>query len=157
MNVRHAVCSAIVAASACIATTAVLGADLPGEPFQTLFAMNIANGATTGNASVTVPDGKRLVIEHVSLYASVPTRSGQNVMAAIRSVVATTEQSHMLAPAVNIGPSASSPSVDLLLASHPVKIYADPNTKLTVGADRTLSKSGQISIRVTISGRLVPL
>ena len=85
------------------------------------------------------------------------TRSWQNVMAAIRSVVATTEQSHMLAPAVNIGPSASSPSVDLLLASHPVKIYADPNTKLTVGADRTLSKSGQISIRVTISGRLVPL
>jgi len=125
-----------------------------GQPFHTTRNVTMANGANIGTFNFIVPDGKRLLVEHLSMVGYVPTNSGQNVTAEVTSETGGQRASHHLGPAVNVGPKpAGTPTVDALLLSHPVRIYADSKTMVGFGASRTVSTAGSVSLFVTLSGR----
>lgn len=148
---------AILASAACAAREARAADSLAGQPFQIMVTMVIADGSRHGNVDFPVPDGKRLVIEHVSMLAFLPYQSGQNLTAGVLTVSGGQKTSHFIAPARNVGASLigspTPPVFDAFVSSHPARLYADPKTRVGFGVDRTGSATGQASIRFSISGR----
>jgi hypothetical protein len=140
-----------MAAGYCVPTIA---SDSCGQPFQTTRNVTMANGVNIGTFSFTVPEGKRLLIEHLSMVAYVPTKSGQNVTGEVITETGGQRASHHLGAAVNVGPRpTATPTTDALLLSQPVRAYADPKTLVGFGVSRTVSTSGAVSLFVTLSGR----
>lgn len=122
------------------------------QPFHHMFTIVLNEGVRVGNANLAVPAGKRLMIEHVSIVAHVPAKSGQNVVAAVRTRVGGQEASHFLAAASSVGTWGG---MDALVGSHGARVYADGGTQFGIGLERTVSTAGQASIRVTVSGRMI--
>lgn len=143
----------IAAALACFVAQAVLAAD---EPFQRRVNVVIQNGETFARAEFVASESKRLVIDHVSYAAHITPGSGQNAMVVISTTVGGQTLGHTAQAGVNIGgviPSGqSAPSVERLIASHPMHIYADPKTPVTVSVERHGPRTGAISTFVMISG-----
>ena len=156
MNIRsQIVVFAAVAFAGCLGQSA-LAAD--GEPFQRRVNVIVPNGESFGRAEFVAPDSRRLVIEHVSYAAHVQPGSGQNAMVVISTTVGNETLGHAAAPGVNIGGTIaagqSAPAVERLIASHPMRVYADPKTKIVVSVERHGPKTGSVSTYVMISGRL---
>lgn len=146
---------AAVALIAC-AGQAALAAD--GDPFQRRVNVIVPNGENFGRTEFVASDSRRLVIEHVSYAAHVQPGSGQNAMVVISTTVGSETLGHTAAPGVNIGGTIaagqSTPAVERLIASHPMRIYADPKTRIVVSVERHGPKTGSVSTYVMISGRL---
>ncbi|HKU71585.1 MAG TPA: hypothetical protein VJQ51_12160 [Burkholderiales bacterium] len=143
----------LIAALAGCAAQAALAAD---EPFQRRVNVVIPSGETFARAEFVASESKRLVIDHVSYAAHITPGSGQNAMVVISTTVGGQTLGHTAQAGVNIGgviPSGqSAPSVERLIASHPMHVYSDPKTPVTVSVERHGPRTGAISTYVMISG-----
>ena len=119
-------------------------------PFQANVDISLPAGTEGQNGFVTVPAGKRLVIEYVSGQAFLPT--GQKALFSV--IVSLQGQAtgtwHYLESTV-VGPFGSQ---DCFQCGRPVKLYADPGTTVMLRTDRN-SPTGAGLSRMTLSGHLV--
>lgn len=120
------------------------------HPFQSNVQIDLPPSTEGQNGFVTVPAGKRLVIEYVSGQAFLP--SGQKALFSV--IVSLQGQStgtwHYLESTV-VGPFGSQ---DCFQCGRLVKLYADPGTTVMLRTDRD-SPTGTGISRMTLSGHLV--
>ena len=128
------------------------------EAFQRRINVIIQNGETFAKAEFVASETKRLVIEHVSYAAHITPGSGQNAMVVISTTVGGQTIGHTTQAGVNIGgviaTGQTAPAVERLVASQPMQVYADPNSRVAVSVERHGSRNGPISTYVMISGHL---
>ena len=98
------------------------------HPFQKELDPLVPAGSFTASDSLTVPLGKRLVIEFAS--ATISTTAGTKLWVRIQTTANGSINFHSLLPELQ-GPFSADGS-DFLLAAQPMKIYADPGTQVTV-------------------------
>jgi len=123
------------------------------QPFQAGgFAPFSANETNVIVNIATVPTGKRLVIEHVSVSCSLPT--GQKMVEADLEVVLSNQTTYPNNLRVSAQGSDASGTHDLSIASEQVRLYADPGTPVRCFVDRD-SFSGSGDVQCSISGYLV--
>jgi hypothetical protein len=120
------------------------------HPFQANVDISLPTGTEGQNGFVIVPAGKRLVIEHVSGQAFIP--SGQK---ALFSVIVSLQGQitgtwHYL-ESTAIGAFGGQ---DCFQCGRLVKLYADPGTTVMLRTDRD-SPAGTGQSRMTLSGHLV--
>lgn len=130
-------------------------ADNPArQPFHARGIFSMSTGEPDQNATITVPLGKRLVIEHVSAFLGVP--EGQKVLFSIGTRLAGMLEFHTLVAqeqgvfpqVLGLGPKAT------FAASQPARFYADPGTTVYMGVGRT-STTGTAAGSMVVSGHLV--
>ncbi len=120
---------------------------------QHLFSGSIPPFRNCGNAiAYTVPTGKRLVIEQVSVSLRLP--SGEF---AFSLVVATSLGGGTIAHSLLPTKLGTFGSLEFFTASQPVRIYADPGTDVIAEACRPSSGETTGIFTGSISGYLVPI
>jgi len=121
-------------------------------PFLKTISFNIENGTSQNNVSISIPEGKRLVIEHVSARAQGPL--GQKFIAQLQTNVAHTESPRGIYWLVFF-PQGTFSTIDVFTASQPMHVYSEPgNPPLLFVATRT-AINGTAFVEATISGFLV--
>jgi hypothetical protein len=115
------------------------------EPFQKRFVVGLDVGIANGGAVETVPDGKRAVIEHVSVYDT-----GPGAKTADYFITSTIEDSSTFAE-VPIVTKAGALGV---LGSHPIRAFAAPGTEFG-GVVRRLDTTGKIQATIILTGYYV--
>jgi hypothetical protein len=104
------------------------------------------------NVSFTVPDGKRLVIESVSINVGVDSGSGQKiVLTAVQAVTNGHLEDYIMAPTFS---GTSTSGRDLYTVSQPTTIYADGGTEVHVFATRNTFTGGAI-MNASVQGHLI--
>ena len=121
------------------------------QPFQRPFAVNLAPTESFGEATFTVPAGKRIVVEYASLRASLPP--GQTVFVNIATTTAGQSAFH---PVV-VSDQGMYGVLHLVGASQQTRIYADPGTTIIVqfGRDPSAGAPGGADFFMTLSGHRV--
>lgn len=115
------------------------------QPFQESSDLELARGDVRADAAISVPAGKRLVIEYVSAIGFVP--SGQSLSFSILTKLGNApEKEHFL-----LTQKTSSGSY---VASQLTRIYAD-SPQATVRVDLNSPSDGGYHIKFTISGSLM--
>lgn len=122
------------------------------QPFLKTINFDIAAGTTQGNCPITVPEGKRLVIEYVSVRAQGPT--GQKFIAQIQTNVAHTESLRGKIWLVFFYQGTFS-GIDVFTASQPMHVYAEPSVPPALFVATRTDISGAAFIEATISGYIV--
>ena len=121
----------------------------PLQPFAKELAASFPASGTSASAMFTVPAGKRLVIETVSLLIFLP--SGQNFdSVSIATSVGGQTVNYSLFPS----PIPQSGTVSLYGVTQPLKIYADAGTQVVAAILRPIA-SGDGTLNLVISGYLV--
>jgi hypothetical protein len=119
------------------------------QPFQQQLSMNIADGSNEAEQFVTIPSGKRLVVEHVSAILYMPTgqvpdvRLGGTTQGMFAVVFATAEKMGAF-DVVN----------DQWTVARQALLYADPGPNLLVVFRRNIV-TGNAPGAITISGHLI--
>jgi hypothetical protein len=104
------------------------------------------------SVSFTVPTGKRLVIESVSINGAVDTGSGQKVvLTAVQASVNGQFEDYIMAPTFS---GTSTSGRDLYTVSQPTTIYADGGTDVRVFATRNTFSGGAI-MNASVQGHLI--
>jgi len=119
------------------------------QPFQEVLVKILNPGEANGGSSLTVPAGKRLVIEHVTADAIAP--SGQGLWLSIVTTIggnADFREFHLV-----VHPSQIP---FLRIVSQPLRAFANPGTLVTASVKR-FDTTGQASVSFTISGYLVDM
>lgn len=121
-----------------------------GQPFQSSLEIKLPAGTAGANGAVTVPTGKRLVIEYVSGRGNVP--DGQRCWFSVitRLSTASTGTEHFL-------PTDQTPAAgtkDQSTAGQVVKLYADAGNTVTLRAVRDGSTGDGVA-RMAVSGYLL--
>ena len=117
----------------------------PAEPFQQNVFVTIENGTTGALESFDVPDGKRLVIEHVGGRVFLP--AGQFLrFSQIRTDFSGAAFSL-------IGNRVADQSDNVYLINAPMKLYADQNVEFSLG--RAPANVGSSLSSFSVSGYLV--
>ncbi len=98
------------------------------QPFQRELDPLIPAGSFTASDSLTVPAGKRLVIEFAS--ATINTTSGTKMWVRIQTTTSGSTNAHTLVPELQ-GPFSADNS-DFFVAAQPMKVFADPATQVIV-------------------------
>jgi hypothetical protein len=126
--------------------------DARREPLQAArnVLMNAGSNVTPLLDIVTVPSGKRLVIEQVSMIGQVPPGKVVPTFCLITVASGGGFQHDFL---VNVQPPAVNGDA-LFRASQQVRLYADPGTPVRTTFVRS-SPSGKATFSVTLSGYLV--
>jgi hypothetical protein len=130
------------------AVSAVLmrDAELPArQPFQTTVIVNLNNFK---NQEVNIPDGKRLVLEYVSIAGGVCCSSTQPLILLNASLNGATATTYYLQPV------QSEVAQYQFYRSEMMKVYAD---QLSVGFGWSGNTPSQLVSRVALSGHLVNL
>lgn len=117
----------------------------PSEPFSASVSITINDGTTGNNASLAVPDGKRLVIEEVAGSIFLP--GGQ----VVRVTTIRTDFSFLSFPLAAVPVAGQSDSVTIV--SQAMKLYADSD--VTFSVSRAPSSAGDGFCFFSISGYLV--
>jgi hypothetical protein len=131
--------------------TPVCDVDNPArQPFQAAVQIDMPAGTGGQNGFVTVPTGKRLVMEYASGEAFMPT--GQKCLFSVITTIggASTGTRHYLES--NAVGKFGAP--DYFQAGQVVRLYADPGTTVMLRADRDIA-AGDATARLSISGYLV--
>lgn len=124
------------------------------QPFLKTINFDIPAGTTQGNIPITIPDGKRLVIEYVSVRAQGPT--GQKFIAQIQTNVAHTESLRGKIWLVFFYQGTFS-GIDVFTASQPMHVYAEPSTPPALFVATRTDITGSAFIEATISGYIVTM
>ena len=124
------------------------------QPFLKTINFDIPAGTTQGNIPITIPDGKRLVIEYVSVRAQGPT--GQKFIAQIQTNVAHTESLRGKIWLVFFYQGTFS-GIDVFTASQPMHVYAEPSTPPALFVATRTDIIGSAFIEATISGYVVTM
>lgn len=127
------------------------------QPFHDKVSITLPSGKSSGIGSIQVPEGKRLVIEYITMSAFVPMGSGQRPLITIQAVTNGTGILHTPAIATHAGMPVNGVQADYFVGSQAVKLYADPGTSLVIGTSRTGSTKGSAAIDVSLSGHFVDL
>jgi hypothetical protein len=121
-------------------------------PFLKTISFNIENGTSQNNVSIAIPEGKRLVIEHVSARAQGPV--GQKFIAQIQTNVTRTESPRGIFWLVFF-PQGTFSTIDVFTACHSMRVFSEPgNPPMMFVATRT-AVNGTAFVEATISGFLV--
>jgi len=121
----------------------------PLQPFAKEIAATFPGNGTSATAMFTVPAGKRLVIETVSLLIFLP--SGQNYdSVSIATSVGGQTVNYSLFP----GPIPQSGTASVYGITQPLKIYADAGTQVVAAVLRPIA-FGDGTLDLVISGYLV--
>jgi hypothetical protein len=121
-------------------------------PFIKTINFNIEPGTTQNNVGITIPEGKRLVIEYVSARAQGP--AGQKFIAQIQTSVTKAENPCGVYWLVFF-PQGTFSTIDVYTASQPMHIYADPATPPALFVVTRTGITGTAFVEATISGYLV--
>ena len=139
-------------------TVSTRGADNPAfQPFQHEGSINFGPGLVGSEATFTVPNGKRLVIEFASFWLLLPTgqKPTSNWVGVVNSAVSSNHLKHFV-PLVFQGTSVfGGQNSDSFVGSSPVRLYADPGTTVELVVRSTGVGAGNGSAFVSISGYLV--
>jgi hypothetical protein len=139
---------------AALGYTPVRDVDNPaGNPHSDGIGFTFASGITTTVNLTPVPAGKRLVIEYVSVTASVP--SGQTGFFFIDSRAGGVLAVHSI-PATQKFADTAFAGTDLIVTGQSLRLYADPGTTPTISFRRS-SSSGGASFQAFWSGYYVNL
>jgi len=135
-------------------TPTVKDADNPAtQPFQASVqgSFNNNGGRDTGYVGITtVPAGKRLVIEHASVFGQVLTGHSL-IQTLIKVTLGGQEALHYL----TISAQGSDGFFDNFVASEQVRFYADPGTQVFGYAFRNASAGDNDYVQFIISGYFV--
>jgi hypothetical protein len=116
------------------------------QPHTSQILINFSEGAPTASGAFpAVPAGKRLVVEHVSVYGGVPT--AQKVFALIT-------RPNNVNHAVVLHPQAAFFNFDYFTASESVKLYFDAGMSPGAFANRN-NTTGTSNLIFTISGYFI--
>ena len=119
-------------------------------PFQQEIHVGIPAGAGEGFAfSTQIPAGQRLIIENVSVQASLP--AGQRPLILIDTTSGGTTIQHVI-PVTLQGTFSG---YDEMLASQPMRLYSDPGSYVEISVFLN-SLAGPTDVWVKVSGKLVP-
>lgn len=133
--------------------TAVQNVDEPAlQPFQARATANIAPGDSGTNAFVTIPSGKRLVIQYASAYGDAP--SGQVLTFSVQTEIpGETNYTEHDVPAAQQNANGGT---EIFVAGSPVELYAD-SPQVLLRVDRNGATTGTVYASISISGYLVDL
>src|SRR5262245_57087337 len=121
------------------------------QPFQRTFLMGLADGESSlQDSGFTIPAGKRLVIEQVSGFVTLPT----NQIPFIFVESALQGESSASVYPVPVKEGAVSVSADSWRFANPVLLYGDATLPIIVGVSRN-SNSGLVNCHITVSGYLI--
>ena len=120
------------------------------EPGRGAFQTTVQVGFGTGLAGVTIPAGKRLIVDYVSIHGNADGNGGVTMPTIlIESVLSGGGQANYY-----ISPVRVEPTLDQYRASQVVKIYAD---SLFVGVGYAGAVPLVLSFAVDISGHLIDM
>ena len=122
-------------------------AEFAGQPFHQSANFSFPDGAITRSASISIPAGKRLVIEYISGHLGVP--AGQNITKIVLGVTLNRQFADHFVIRTPIGDSGF--GNEFFGASQQMRVYADD---LFINVQRS-SPNGTAGGTVTISGYLV--
>jgi hypothetical protein len=127
--------------------------DAQNQPFGILLNPVLTDGSGRGTAGFTVPSGQRLIIEFIGGNVCLPV--GQKAIFDVDVVVGTAEVGYVL-PAIAEGTFNlfGGGPCDNFAVTQQVRIYAEPNSTVTVGVVRSDS-TGSTFAGVGVSGHLV--
>jgi hypothetical protein len=139
-------------------TPTVKDADNPArQPFHASAYVGFSNGSASATATITtVPAGKRLIIEHVSVYGQMLV--GQTMRrAAIGTSLLNYNDGGYVFDDLTVSPQGSDGVKDYFVASQDVRLYADPGTQVLGTAIRnsTAGANPDTAVQFSISGYLV--
>jgi len=120
------------------------------EPFQQEVELSIGPANSAAYASISVPSGKRLVIEYLSLFGDLP--AGQKLSVSLATIVSGLRASYR--PQIltqDAGDGTLSVS-----ANQVMRVYGDPGTIVSINATRN-SSSGSSPLTVSVSGYYINL
>lgn len=123
--------------------------------FQQVTSATIPIGSFGACGSFTVPAGQQLVIEYVSVFATLDT-ADTLLSVAVETTVNGFTTDHFVVPQKRANVNPSLPTTIIWLASQQTRLYADPGTTVFgCGQRNDDTVSGNISVRV--SGYLVSI
>ena len=120
------------------------------DPFQANIGLGMNPGTLSSNFEITVPDGKRLVVESVTARATLPT--GQHVILSISTTTSERDALHYIA----LSPQGTFPTYDAYAATSSLRIYADAGTTIHFEARRS-ADVGVANINTVISGQYLAM
>ena len=120
------------------------------DPFHANIGLGMNPGTKFYHFEITVPAGKRLVIESVTARATLPT--GQRVILSISSTTSGRDAMHYIA----VTPQGSFPTYDAYAATSAVRIYADADTTIRFEARRS-ADAGVANVNIVISGQYLSM
>jgi len=123
--------------------------DEPGRhPFSVQVSCDLADTVAFGGGSTALPAGKRIVVDYVSVRATLP--SGQKLLRAdVSTTVAGNTQPYAVVPTFT---GTDTSGNDVYVAGQQVTLYDDPNNGLNVGCTRGPTASGAANITFFING-----
>ena len=117
---------------------------------------NLVAATTASCAAYTVPAGKRLVLQQVSLFCEFTTQSTAGLVSAeLRTQL--TGQPEMATPLLHESLVLLSAPLKTYSADDPVRLYADAGTAVTVHFQRTEGAAATASCSARFHGTLRPL
>lgn len=125
-----------------------------GLPFHHKVSITLPDGAGAGSDNLSLPLGKRLVIEFATISAFVPLGSGQKPFVVFQTTAGGVSLLHYLGAATPMGTPVVGNPTDWFVASQKVRVYAEPGINV-ISVGRTGSVTGESIIDVSISGYLV--
>jgi hypothetical protein len=133
-----------------VQTTAATLANSPQpQPFAKVLSASFPAGGTDTSAMFTVPVGKRLTIETVSLLINLPL--GQNLDSL---TIATSVNGQLIYYSLFPGPIPQSGSSSFYGITQPLKLYADAGTQVSAQIHRPVGV-GDGGFNLALSGYLV--
>ncbi len=139
---------------AALGFTPIRDVDTPGRvPYQAL-----TQSQSSGTPNVTadlpvVPAGNRLAIEHLSGGVRIPT--GQTGYFILSTTAGGVSSFHTI-PLVQRFDDGRVVGTEIVIASQPIRIYADPGTRPSITFRRS-SNNGTVSVEGNVSGYYIGL
>jgi hypothetical protein len=130
--------------------------DVVYDPYVGFVSATIAEGDSRGLALFDIPEGMRLVIETISIYASAP--NGQAVEARIQMTAGGGLRT-VCVPSLRASPGVA-PGEEAHVGTHPIKLRLDyqPGVIDELQVDvRRGSQTGDVLMAVSIAGYLVDI
>lgn len=134
-------------------TVAVTSTDDPGRNAFAFFQNDSFDSTEKSHVvSFTVPAGKRLVIQSVSIETSLTTGVGQKlVLGSVQAQVNGHLEDYLMAPTF----TGTLEGRDIYVLSQPTTIYADAGTDVHIFATRNATDSGINLMNASVQGYLI--
>jgi len=120
------------------------------DPFHANIGLGMNPGMQYSNFEITVPAGKRLVIESITARTTVP--DGQHVILHLTTTTSGRDAIHYIA----LKDQGAFPTFHPFVATATIRIYADAETTIRFSAQRS-NGTGVANVNVVISGQYLSM